>query len=78
MFGISPIRGVAYCVYYVELFVLSVTYTRVRPASARVGSSAASDVYKVQAIGLLASPRYTNGQRTLRPTSWVVWKRPHY
>ena len=28
------------------------------------------------AIGLLASPRYTNGQRTLRPTSRVVRKRP--
>ena len=29
------------------------------------------------AIGLLASPRYTNGQRTLRRTSWVVWKTSH-
>ena len=26
------------------------------------------------AIGLLASPRYTNGQRALRRTSWVAWK----
>ena len=32
--------------------------------------------YHQSAIGLLTSPRYTNGQRAWRPTSWVVWKRP--
>ena len=31
-------------------------------------------LHQQSAIGLLASPRYTNGQRTLRRTSWVVWK----